>query len=417
MSRHFSLRWRATTHPAALADPSHAPTWAEDFQMNIQLQQFRDTAWQAVAKGVTLRGYQASIASETLTALETHSRVVVACPTGSGKTVIAIHGLLPKLHGKTAWVTHRKELAKQAIEYGQALKVFMAQGEITGEFDAIIIDEGHHVCAAQYRKIIASYPSAKIIALTATPYRLDGVGLGSCGFSRIVHGPDTYDLTENGTLCPVRVYIPRSEHTAAWSPNAAAKRIIKTKFTKGIVFCRSVREAQELANLLTDDGIKAASIDGATDPKKRAELFRSFANGEIKIMCNHTIFTEGVDVPGVDLVVLNRHTLSRCLWKQMIGRGTRNATGKRECTVLDLAGNGVFHGSIYDREIYDLDGAVESTESRTLTPSDAFDEDEKYEHNQGEELKEWKPQPKPIRIIENLHRLKSKSPLHRLKIA
>ena len=369
------------------------------------------------ADEMTLRGYQSSIVGETLTALETHSRVVVACPTGSGKTVIAINGLLPKLPGKTAWVTHRKELAKQAREYRQALDVFMAQGEITGEYDTIIIDEGHHVCAAQYRKILADYPTAKIIALTATPYRLDGVGLGSCGFSRIVHGPDTYDLTEDGTLCRARVYIPRSENTAAWSPDAAARRIIQTAFTKGIVFCRSVLEAQELAQLLNHAGIKAASIDSATEPKKRAKLFRSFAKGKLKIMCNHTIFTEGVDVPNVDLVVLNRNTLSRCLWKQMIGRGTRNAPGKRECTVLDLAGNGVLHGSIYDREIYDLNGKVESTESRTITPSGASDEAEKYEYNQGEELKEWKPQPKPIRLIENLRQLKSKSPLHRLRIA
>jgi superfamily II DNA or RNA helicase len=385
--------------------------------MKIQFQHLHGAARQPGVNGVKLRGYQTSIVSETLTALETHSRVVVACPTGSGKTVIAIHGLLPKLHGKIAWVTHRKELAKQVREYGQSIDVFMAQGEITGEYDAIIIDEGHHVCAAQYRKILAGYPSAKIIALTATPYRLDGVGIGSCGFSRIVHGPDTYDLTEDGTLCPVRVYIPRSEHTAAWTPDAAAGRIIQTPFTKGIVFCRSVREAQELTQLLTDAGIKAASIDSATDPKKRAKIFRSFAKGKLKIMCNHTIFTEGVDVPNVDLVVLNRHTLSRCLWKQMIGRGTRNAPGKRECTVLDLAGNGVLHGSIYDKEIYDLNGKVESTESRTLTKSEASDEAEEYEHNQGEELKEWKPQPKPIRLIESLQRLKSKSPLRRLKTA
>lgn len=362
-----------------------------------------------------LRPYQQKIAEQTLDALRYHFRVVVACPTGSGKTVIAIHGMLPHLPGKTAWVTHRKELAKQAREYGQSLDVFMAQGEVTGEYNTIIIDEGHHVCAAQYRKILASYPCAKIIALTATPYRLDGVGLGSCGFSKIIHGPDTYDLTEDGTLCRARIYIPRSEHTAAWLPDAAATRIIKTPFTKGIVFCRSVREAQELAQLLKDDGINAASIDGTTDSKKRAKLFRSFAKGRLKIMCNHTIFTEGVDVPNVDLVVLNRHTLSRCLWKQMIGRGTRNAEGKTECTVLDLAGNGVLHGSIYDREIYDLNGKVESTESRTLTPSNASDEDEKYEYNQGEELKEWKPQPKPVRLIENLQQLKSKSPLRRLR--
>jgi DNA repair protein RadD len=362
-----------------------------------------------------LRKYQSKIVTEALAALQTHSRIVIACPTGSGKTVIAIHGLLPKLSGKTAWVTHRRELAKQAREYKQEIDVFMAQGGISGEYDTIIIDEGHHVCADQYRKILSLYPSAKIIALTATPYRLDGVGLGSCGFSQIVHGPDTFDLTEDGTLCRARVYVPRSEDTAAWSPAATARRIQETPFTKGIVFCRSVRESQELSKLLVVGGIRAASIDGTTDPQKRAKVFRSFAKGTLRVMCNHTIFTEGVDVPNVDLVVLNRHTMSRCLWKQMIGRGTRNAPGKSVCTVLDLAGNGVIHGSIYDREIYDLNGKVESTESRLLTEFTGFEEAKTYQYNQGEELKEWKPQPKPIRIIESLQRLKSKSPLLKLR--
>lgn len=364
-----------------------------------------------------LRDYQQTIVSETIEALQTHSMIVVACPTGAGKTVIAVHGLLPALKGKTAWVTHRKELAKQVQSYGQNLDVFMAQGEIDGEYDSIIIDEGHHVCASQYRKVLASYPSAKIIALTATPYRLDGVGLGSCGFSKIIHGPDCYELTERGILCPARVYIPRSEQTSAWIPQAAADRIIRTQFTKAIVFCRSVAEAKLTAELLSVYGIRSESIDGTTDQKHREELFYDFANGKIKVLCNHTIFTEGVDVPNVDLIVLNRHTLSRCLWKQMIGRGTRNAPGKTECIVLDLAGNGVLHGSIYDREIYDLNGKVESTEARTITAFSNLNETRKYQYNEGEELKEWKPQPKPVRIIENLQRLKSRSPLHKLRIA
>jgi superfamily II DNA or RNA helicase len=366
---------------------------------------------------MTLHDYQSDLADRALSALVAHQRIVVACPTGSGKTVIAMHGVLPRLPGSVAWVTHRRELAKQARQYGRNLAVFMAQGEIAGSFDAIIIDEGHHVCAAQYREIIAQHPAAKIIALTATPYRLDGVGLGSCGFSKIIHGPDAYDLTENGTLCRVRVFIPKSEETAAWSPDAAAQRIKRTAFTKGIAFCRSVTEAQQLAKLLTASGIRSASVDGNTHRDKRAAAFRAFSSGKLRVLCNHTIFTEGVDVPSVDLVVLNRHTLSRCLWKQMIGRGTRNAPGKTECVVLDLAGNGVLHGSIYDREIYDLHGSVESTQSRTLTQTEPSGNPDTYEHNQGEELKEWKPQPKPIRIIESLQQLKSRSPLLRFRTA
>jgi superfamily II DNA or RNA helicase len=364
-----------------------------------------------------LRDYQQTLAAQAVEALKTHLRVIIACPTGSGKTVIAMQGIVPHLSGRIAWVTHRRELAKQASAYGQAVQVVMAQRETISGFDTVIIDEGHHVCASQYRAIIAAQPEAKIIALTATPYRLDGVGLGSCGFSRIIHGPDTYDLTESGMLCRARVYIPKSESTSAWEAQAAAEQILKSVFRKGIVFCRSVREAQELAKVLNKAGLRSASIDGTTDPKHRAKLFKGFAEGKIKIMCNHTIFTEGVDVPRVDLVVLNRYTLSRCLWKQMIGRGTRNAKGKTECIVLDLAGNGVTHGSIYDREIYDLTGKVESTQSRTLSAALAETEEKQYEYNHGEELKEWKPKPKPIRLIESLQRLSARSPLHRLRTA
>lgn len=363
-----------------------------------------------------LKDYQQKIVSETVSALVLHNKVVVACPTGSGKTVIALHGLLQTLHGKTAWVTHRRELAKQVRDYQQSVDVFMAQSAVSGDYQNIIIDEGHHVAAVQYRKILADFSESKVIALTATPYRLDGVGLGSCGFTKIIHGPDMFELTENGSLCPVRVFIPKSEKTTAWSPVASSERIAATKFKKGIVYCRSVKEAAELAEILTGNGINSASIDGATNQNSREILFHEFINGDIKILCNHTIFTEGTDVPCVDLVVLNRYTHSRCLWKQMVGRGTRNAPGKSICTILDLAGNGVFHGSIYDREIYDLNGKVDSTESRVISEFNK-NKIENYEHNEGEELKEWKPQPKPISIIESLQRLKSRSPLLRLKTA
>lgn len=363
-----------------------------------------------------LRDYQKQVSDSALVALQTEQRIVVSCPTGSGKTAIAIYGLLPNLPKRVAWVTHRTELAGQVRSMGAKVKVFMVQKEITGRHDVIVIDEGHHVCADQYRRIIEAYPNAKVIALTATPYRLDGVGLGSCGFSRIILGPDAYELTESGVLCPARFFVPKSEQLSSWTPAATAQRITRLKFSKGIAFCRSVEEAERLAKLISMSGIKAASIDGLTSDDKRARLFRRFQNGEIRVMCNHSIFTEGMDVPDVDLVVLNRHTLSRCLWKQMIGRGTRQSPGKTQCTVLDLAANAVTHGSIYDKEIHDLDGSVEFTESRTLSESPER-EIREYEYNEGEELKEWKPSPKPIRIIESLQRLRSRSPLLKLRTA
>lgn len=367
-------------------------------------------------ESIKLRDYQEKIVNQVKESLDSHKRIVVSCPTGSGKTIIAIHGLLKHIPKNVAWITHRKELAKQIDSHNTGINVFMVQSGISGNFGSIIIDEGHHVCAAKYREIISKYKDQKIIALTATPYRLDGLGLGSCGFSKIIIGPDIYQLTNNGSLCPAKVYVPVSESTISWTIRSTSDLISKTNFKKGIVYCKSVKEAVALSEELLKKGISASSIDGEMDQSERSKIFDGFVTGNTSILCNHTIFTEGIDIPVIDLIVLNRHTHSRCLWKQMIGRGLRNYPGKNECTILDLAGNSVVHGSIYDNEIYDLNGTVEATEERKISLiSSSCSYEKPCLHNDGEELKEWNPPPKPIRLIENLHRLRYKSPLLRFR--
>lgn len=283
------------------------------------------------------------------------------------------------------------------------------------EYGSVIIDEGHHVCASQYQKIFDSFPSAVFVALTATPYRMDGVGLGSCGFTKLIHGPDIFDLTHLGFLAPAKTLVPISESQGAWSPEATARQIVESRFRKAIVYCRSVSDATETANICSSMGIKAKTVHGGMDEGDRALAEKSFRVGKVNVLCNHTIYTEGYDVPSVDLIVLSRFTESRCLWRQMTGRGLRLSEGKDSCTILDLAGNAIAHGSIYDREIYDLTGHVESTESRHFEqPSKPHPP---YIYNPEQALKEWKPSPKPISIRESLQRLKSKSPLHRLLTA
>jgi DNA repair protein RadD len=370
-----------------------------------------------IPRRAVLRDYQAQLASDTLDALKTHDRVVVACPTGSGKTVVAMSGILPHIQGRKAWVTHRIELASQAKSYRSDVSVFMAQGGIDGHFDCIVIDEGHHACAAQYREIISQFPNSKILALTATPYRLDGVGLGSCGFSKIVYGPDIFHLTSIGVLCPLRVFVPKSESIKAWSVGSAAQEVSRRQFRHGIMFCRSVDEATASAHALTSLGIPSAVIEGGSEKDYRTKIFQKFERQRIRVLCNHSIFTEGVDIPSVDLVVLNRHTKSRGLWKQMVGRGTRKFAGKTECVVLDLAGNSVVHGSVYDREVFDLHGRVESTEARSLETIASRGQGQDYEHNTGEELKEWTQPPKPKLLIESLQRLSGTSLLRRFATA
>ena len=362
-----------------------------------------------------LRDYQIDIVDQFAAALMLHRCIVIACPTASGKTVLAIDGILPLLPHPVAWVTHRVELAQQIKSHDSGVTVIMSQSRTGGGgFKSIIIDEAHHACADQYRRIMAQNPDSVIVALTATPYRMDGAGLGECGFTKIIYGPDILELTERGWLCPAIVLVPVSEESASWTPSATASRIAGEKFNQGIVYCRTVEEAVKTSKLLQYSRISSATISSDTHLSARTKTMSDFANGRLRVVCNHTIITEGNDIPAVDLIVLNRATESRCLWRQMTGRGLRQSPGKKLCIILDLSGNGIQHGSIYDREIFDLSGSVKSTEQRAL-PTSFNREESQYEHNHGEELKVWKPKPKPIRIIENLQKLKSKSPLHRLR--
>lgn len=362
-----------------------------------------------------LRDYQIEIVEELIASLTKHDRIVVACPTGGGKTVIAVDGILPNLPHPVAWVTHRRELARQIELHGTAMDVVMSQSPTKkAGYRAIIIDEGHHVCASQYRQIIEANSEAKIVCLTATPYRTDGQGLGSVGFTKIIYGPDIFTLTQLGHLCPASVFVPKSETQKAWDVASCAGMIASRNFTRGIVYCRTVKDAHELAAHLGKH-FPSAAVDGSTNILRRDSITKKFKAGKFKVICNHTIFTEGYDLPTVDLIVLNRFTESRCLWRQMIGRGLRTAPNKTICTVLDLAGNGIAHGSIYDREIFDLHGTVAATEQRDC-PSAAQTQSE-YTYNQTEELKEWKPAPKPVRIIESLQKLNLQSPLRRFMTA
>lgn len=362
---------------------------------------------------MTLHGYQREVVDRFAASLN-HKRIVIACPTGSGKTAIAIHGIAPLLPRPVLWLTHRVELVRQVQSHnsGIATSTIQSAKAATG-YASLVIDEGHHVCASTYRAIMGRNNSATIVALTATPYRMDGVGLGSCGFTKIIYGPDTLWLTQRGYLCPVRVMVPKSESTRSWNPKATAKAISGARFKSAIVYCRSILDAHQTEAELLSLGISASCVDGSMPQMRRDGNMRAFTAGKVKVICNHSILTEGNDVSSVDLVVLNRATESRCLWRQMIGRGVRIEPGKSICTVMDLAGNGITHGSIYDKETFDLNGRVECVESREFDTKGSRDHSE-YDYNTFEELKEWKPLKQPTALVESLQRQSGKSLLLRL---
>ena len=324
---------------------------------------------------------------------------------------------MPRLRGPVAWVTHRAELAAQVAGYGADVSVLMVQSSPDlSAFASVIVDEGHHVAAKTYERMIASNPRAKIVALTATPYRIDGIGLGECGFTDLIHGPDVYALTVDGFLCPSVTLVPVSESIGSWSPEDCAKRVLAHDFTRAIIYCRSVADCSKTSAILESHGVRSAVVTGEMDRPTRADVVNAFRAGSVSVICNHTVLTEGFDCPEVDLVVINRHTESRCLWRQMTGRGLRNANGKSLCTILDLSANSATHGSIYDAEVFTLSGSVDRTQARSL-PDGLAAERKQYHYEKEQELKIWKPSTSQSLLLASLQRLKSTSPLRRLLTA
>jgi hypothetical protein len=134
------------------------------------------------------------------------------------------------------------------------------------------------------------------------------------------------------------------------------------------VFCVSIGHADRLAEAFQNEGVSCASIHSGLTVVERDRLLESFDRGEIRVLTNVNVLTEGWDSPRADCVLLCRPTLSTALYVQMVGRGLRVHPAKKDCLVLDLAGCFVRHGSIR-RPIVRIDGQALPMEGQEVDPT------------------------------------------------
>ena len=247
--------------------------------------------------------------------------------------------------------------------------------------DLAIWDECHHVGAAGWTRVMEAMPVAYHIGLSATPCRLDGTGLDS-HFDDIVLGPSVGWLIEQGFLSPYRVFAPSSpdlkgvrtfggDYVASQAEKAMTPKLTGDaiehwrKHAEGkltIVFATSVAHSKNIVEAFNADGIGAAHLDGGTPAAERADIIRRFADGEITVLSNVSLFGEGFDLSAIagrdvtiDCVVLLRPTQSLSLYLQMVGRALRPAPGK-VAIILDHAGNALRHGLPDDERLWSLKG-------------------------------------------------------------
>lgn len=338
---------------------------------------------------LALREYQTHAIALVRAAYRAERRaVVLVLPTGAGKTATASELIRVAVsRGKRViFLVHRREIvldtARRLAGTGVAAGVVMADEPIAdarvqvcsvqtliarGAYpaaDLVIWDECHHVAADSYRTIRAQYPAAHHLGLTATPERADGAALGDA-FEELVAPIGTAALVGLGFLAPIDVIAPARRMTGALAVDPAAAYQREGGGRPAVVFCATVAASQACVDALTATGIRAAHLDGETPAVERDALLRRFERGDIDVISNVFVLTEGWDSARAEVCIIARGCGSLCTYLQTIGRVRRKgANPDKRCLLIDLT------GAVHEHGMPDADRAWALTHGQGTTKSD-----------------------------------------------
>ena len=333
-----------------------------------------------------LRDYQKEGVNQLRKAFRSHQSALYQLPTGAGKSPIAgyIAAALAKRGRRVLILVHRRELVRQfsetlsdvglAGQFGiiasgwaptpwarfQLGTVQSAVRRQITHFDPrmVIVDEAHHMKAKSWETVVGQFPDAKLLGMTATPGRLDGKSLGD-HFEVLIQGPSIQELVQAGWLAPMRVlqasqglsiqgvkklagdYSKRELGERVTDRVVVAAAWAYQKFTPGtkaIFFGVNIPHSQSVAESLRSQGVRAEHLDAHTPVSHRDKIMEEFARGQVKVLCNCDLFSEGVDVPACETILAGRPTASVTLFLQQAGRAMRPEPGKT-AALVDLAGN------------------------------------------------------------------------------
>ena len=341
-------------------------------------------------KEIKLFDYQEDMKERIEKALRLHRSVMAQMPTGTGKTYLltaVIDSFVSNNPMEKVWiVAHRRELVSQIDETVRKFHSYSASNtssllssvkamsiqwlirhydEIEEEPGMIVIDEAHHALAKTYKEMWERFPKATFLGLTATPCRLNGKGFTDL-FDVLVQSWSVPEFISKGRLATYDFVSIKSdgvtqrlidslqkrgadgdyqnkEMDMLLNKKPSIERLYQSleefgKGRKGIVYAINISHAQKITKLYQEHGVKAIAIDSKTPATERQQDIEAFKKGDIQVLVNVDIFSEGFDCPDVEFVQLARPTLSLAKYLQMVGRGLRVAKGKKNCVIIDNVG-------------------------------------------------------------------------------
>jgi len=372
-----------------------------------------------------LRAHQVEIIEKARKSISdgTKRPLLFAC-CSFGKTIVAgeIARLAVAKNNKVLFIVHRRLLAYQTKEkfdaYGLSSSIIMA-GEKTDfgcpvmittvqtyrnrlklkhpsaniffhDASVIFVDECHLAIGPTFKEVYDYYQGKVIIGLTGSPARGDQRGLGEV-FESIISSTSIKELTDQGYLAPVRYFaapapdLTKVKMTAGdYNKKELEKEMNKTQLVgdvvenwqrsgegrQTIVFASGVKHSIHLRDEFIKIGVAAEHLDANSPHDERMEVLRQFRLGNITVVCNCQLFTEGYDADFVSCIAIARPTKSLPLWIQMAGRGQRICDGKVDCILLDFGGNIERHGFLTDDIEWSLDGKERAWKKKEPEPKE-----------------------------------------------
>ncbi len=317
------------------------------------------------------------------------NRALVVSATGSGKTYLAAFDALNFAPDKLLYVVHEGSILRKSLDtfqevFGGLKTCGMYSGEAKEieadfifstnvsmcrslelfdkkEFDYIIIDECHHAVAETYRKIIDYFEPEFLIGLTATENRMDNQDVVELFGNNIPYELRLRDAIINDLIVPFHYYGIRDELVDYGLSDSSERRLIaqianedncdfirqqieKHRPTgqklKALAFCRNIQHARMMADNLSEY-YQTAFLSGHNKTGERIRAYNDLQSDskELEILFAVDILNEGVDIPGVNMVLFLRPTESSTIFIQQLGRGLRKYPNKSYVTILDFIGN------------------------------------------------------------------------------